>query len=214
MKDSLTENDHKFGRPLNRREFLYYLWGCTMAVFMGGVSGVSIWFALPRIREGEFGGVFHLRIEDLPSKESPPIKNTDGKYWLSRIDRSIINDPRQPPDFPLHQGVRAIYDVCTHLGCIYRWEPTNDRFECPCHGSKFLRSGARIGGPARRNLDVFVVEAIDSEGNVLARTEPTMGGREGTALAVPEEAVALRVDTGRRILGAPNTAVKGGLGQS
>ncbi len=214
MNPSLRVDGHRKSRRLNRREFLYYLWGCTMAVFMGGASGALIWFALPRFREGEFGGVFYLQIEDVPPEQSPPVKNAEGKFWLSRIDRSIVNDPRQPADYPLHQGVRAIYDVCTHLGCIYRWVPTNDRFECPCHGSKFLRSGARIGGPARRNLDVFVVEAIDSDGNVLARTEPTMDSREGTALAIPEEAVALRVDTGRRVLGAPNTAPNGGLGQS
>ena len=36
--------------PLTRREFLYYLWGSSMAVFLAGAGGVSIWFALPRFR--------------------------------------------------------------------------------------------------------------------------------------------------------------------
>jgi cytochrome b6-f complex iron-sulfur subunit len=88
---------------------------------------------------------------------------------------------------------------------------TNDRFECPCHGSKYLLTGSRIDGPANRNLDVFIIEAVDAEGNVLTRTEPAMDGREGTAINVPPDAVSLRVDTGRRVQGAPNTAPGGGL---
>lgn len=36
MNASLRVDGHRKSRPLNRREFLCYLWGCTMAVFMGG----------------------------------------------------------------------------------------------------------------------------------------------------------------------------------
>ncbi|HJX40379.1 MAG TPA: Rieske 2Fe-2S domain-containing protein, partial [Anaerolineales bacterium] len=91
----------------------------------------------------------------------------------------------------------------------------NDRFECPCHGSKYLKTGTRVDGPARRNLDQFITEVVDANGEVLARTEPSYppGSTrdEGTTLPLPPGAVALRIDTGRRISGAPNTQPGGGV---
>ena len=53
--------------------------------------------------------------------------------------------------------------VCTHLGCLYKWEPSNSRFECPCHGSKFSREGHYIEGPAPRSLDQFVIKVKEGD---------------------------------------------------
>ena len=95
-----------------------------------------------------------------------------------------------------------------HLGCLYKWVPTNDRFECPCHGSKYLPTGIRVDGPARRNLDVFVVQAVDDSGKVLAETKPDKGG--GGAIDVTG-ATKLLINTGKRITGNPNSAANGGV---
>jgi len=91
--------------------------------------------------------------------------------------------------------------------------PTNDRFECPCHGSKFLTTGARIDGPANRNLDAFPFEFVDEQGNVLAKSGLMGSGKteEGDAVEIPAGAVALRIDTGQRVQGAPNTEPGGGI---
>lgn len=199
------------GLPLTRREFLYYLWGSSMAVFMAGSGGVSIWFALPRFRAGEFGGTFTLDAADVPPVDSDPKPFAEGRFWLVNLGPKTLDDERQPRDYPLEAGVKALYMVCVHLGCLYKWVAINERFECPCHGSKYLRSSARIDGPARRNLDVFVIEALDPQGNVLARTESTMGEQEGAAIPVPQGATALRISTASRIHGAPNTKPGGGL---
>jgi cytochrome b6-f complex iron-sulfur subunit len=197
--------------PLSRREFLYYLWGASTAVFLAGAGGATIWFALPRFREGEFGGKFTLSIDQIPGPDSAPKEFAEGRFWLVNIGPAGEADPRQPSGYPLQTGVKALYKVCVHLGCLYKWVDTNDRFECPCHGSKYLKSGARIDGPARRNLDVFIVEAVDDSGTVLGRTEPAMGTLEGTALQIPPQATALRIDTGRRIDGALNSKPGGGM---
>ncbi|MGA9533340.1 MAG: Rieske 2Fe-2S domain-containing protein [Anaerolineales bacterium] len=197
--------------PLSRREFLYYLWGVSMAVFMAGSGGALVWFAMPRFREGEFGGVFSLNLDLIPPQNSPPEEFPAGRFWLVNLGEQIIEDPRQPEQYPMQQGVKALYKVCVHLGCLYKWVGTNDRFECPCHGSKYLLTGSRIDGPANRNLDVFIVEAVDGSGNVLVRTEPALDGRDGTAIQIPPQAVALNVDTGKRIKGAPNNKPGGGF---
>ncbi len=135
--------------PLSRREFLYYLWGASMAVFLAGSAGASLWFMLPRFREGEFGGVFTVPVSDVPPADSDPMEYAAGRFWLVNVGPKTVGDPRQPHDYKMQAGVKALYKVCVHLGCIYRWTPTNDRFECPCHGSKYLKSGTRIDGPAR-----------------------------------------------------------------
>jgi cytochrome b6-f complex iron-sulfur subunit len=197
--------------PLSRREFLYYLWGISMSVFMAGSTGAVIWYALPRFREGEFGGVFTIPVAEIPAPDAAPKEYPEGRFWLLNVGDDMMQDPRQPGMYHPTKGVKALYKVCTHLGCLYKWVPTNDRFECPCHGSKFLETGTRIDGPARRNLDVFPIEVVDASGEILVRTEPAMDGSEGTAVEVPPEAVSLMVDTGRTIVGAPNSQPGGGI---
>ncbi len=212
METEPAGDETRTAPPLSRREFLYYTWAFSMVVFMAGSGGAAIWFTLPRFREGEFGGTFMIPIDQAPKPDADPAEFPEGRFWLVNLGTAALSDPRQPGDYPLQGGLRALYKVCTHLGCLYRWAPTNDRFECPCHGSKFLRTGARIDGPARRNLDAFMIEALNEAGEVLARAEPSMESREGTALALPPGSSRLRIDTGRRILGAPNRLPGGGIG--
>jgi len=48
---------------------------------------------------------------------------------------------------------RALSARCTHLGCTINYDPVSREFHCPCHGSVFDRTGKRLSGPARRNLE-------------------------------------------------------------
>jgi len=196
--------------PMTRREFLYYVWGASMALFMAEFGGALVWFVLPRFKEGEFGGIFSLDLGQIPPADSGPSEFAAGRFWLVNLGPQAVQDPRQPADYPVQPGVKALYKVCVHLGCLYKWVPTNDRYECPCHGSKYLLTGARIDGPARRNLDVFIVQAVDASGNVMAETQATDGNADGSAIEIPAGAVAIRVNTGKRITGGVNTKPNGG----
>ena len=50
------------------------------------------------------------------------------------------------------EGFFAMTAVCTHLGCLTRFEKEENRIFCPCHGSRFSTEGHVVGGPAPRPL--------------------------------------------------------------
>jgi len=202
--------------PMTRREFLYYIWMASLALFTAQTGGAILWFAVPRFKEGEFGGTFTLDIGDMPAPDSGPKAYDDGRFWLVNLGEEDVSDERLPKtasgqlDYPQKKGVKALYKICVHLGCLYKWVPTNNRFECPCHGSKYLATGVRVDGPARRNLDVFIVQALDASGNVVDETKPTTaGGLDGAAIDITN-AAKIRINTGKRINGDFNSAPGGG----
>jgi cytochrome b6-f complex iron-sulfur subunit len=156
--------EQKAQKAMNRREFLTYAWGAAMGLLLLEVGAGMFLFMYPRFKAGEFGGQFFLGpVSSLPPTDAAPIPETAGKFWLVNTE---------------DEGAKALYMVCTHLGCLYKWAESNNRFECPCHGSKFSREGHYIEGPAPRSLDTFVMT---------------------------EENGIVVVDTGRKTLGEPAT---------
>ena len=167
---------------VNRREFLNLAWLASLGFFTISLGGVTYLFALPRFKEGEFGGVVTVgTVGDLPLTDAPPDDYPKTKFWISNTE----------------QGATALYTVCTHLGCLYGWRDQEDKFVCPCHGSQFEKDGNFITGPAPRSLDRFALRVVDAQtGEVLAEST------DGEPLQLPDDPTALvQVDTGIRIRG-------------
>ncbi len=64
-------------------------------------------------------------------------------------------------------GLLALYARDPHrFGCWVIWVESTQRFEDPCGGSKYTRTGEYIDGPAPRGLDRFGV-VVTANGEVL-----------------------------------------------
>jgi Rieske Fe-S protein len=64
-------------------------------------------------------------------------------------------------------GFRCLSITCTHSGCLLGFNASEDRFECPCHGSQFSRKGVVLHGPATKPLQPKPIE-VRSDGSVWA----------------------------------------------
>jgi cytochrome b6-f complex iron-sulfur subunit len=184
MTDAAAPEEEKI--KVSRREFLNLAWLASLGFFLVPFGGVTLLFAYPRFREGEFGGTFTLKAADLPAPNTTPGVNTTGKFWLT-----VAED-----------GLRAPYKVCTHLGCLYNWQEQEFKFICPCHGSQFNYQSIKVGGPAPRSLDLFKITVKRGE-EILAETSEDEGNQPVPVFDDPE--VVYIVDTGKRITGQKAT---------
>ena len=72
--------------------------------------------------------------------------------------------------------LRAFSAVCTHLGCIVRWESGMEHLYCACHGGMFGLDGQVVGGPPPRALPRYPVEVREGQVFVKIKVRPPMVG--------------------------------------
>lgn len=149
-------------RRLRRRQALRLGLGGGVAMVLAEAGGAFTAFFRP-LRELAFGGVVEAGPLDVilghfRDRNDEPFLVTQGRFYLLHA-----------PD-----GLLAVFRRCTHLGCTYRFEASEDQFHCPCHSSVFdKRTGVVRGGPATRPLDLFPVQIVD--GVVAVDTDPHEG---------------------------------------
>jgi cytochrome b6-f complex iron-sulfur subunit len=131
--------------PLTRAQFLGFAWTGMLALFtVQAVIGL-LKFLKPVSSSG-FGGLIYAgKIEEFAINSVNRI--LAGRFYLTRT-----------PD-----GVIALWQKCTHLGCAVPWVEEEGRFHCPCHGSLYNQVGEVIGGPAPRPLDTFSITIKSGE---------------------------------------------------
>lgn len=52
----------------------------------------------------------------------------------------------------LPAGNERIVPNCPHMGCRLEWNPEEETYDCPCHGSRFDAEGHLIDGPAQIDI--------------------------------------------------------------
>jgi Rieske Fe-S protein len=115
--------------PIDRRQFLsrfFRRWPLAAVMGLAAYPVLSfVTFRRTTKKEISFG----------PAVRLSKVNFLDGAY--------LVNPEVEP---------YALSGRCTHLGCTVHFDPVSAQFKCPCHGSRFDRSGRRVAGPATKDL--------------------------------------------------------------
>lgn len=103
-------------------------WGMTTAMAAARIISGLICGDVP-----EWAGVFSPQRPVIRPETIGPLMNETGHALRGLI--RVTPAPR-----------------CTHLGCELTWNPDEDSWDCPCHGSRFSADGMPLDGPAREKL--------------------------------------------------------------
>lgn len=140
---------------LSRRSFLTKM--------IAGVFGVTgILFAAPVVKY----------LMPKKGKEGENIfTNADGKPILEseiKEGASFVGLSKKGPTIVIRRAGKLITlsAVCTHLGCLVKWVPSEDIFFCPCHAGKFDANGVNISGPPPEPLAVYKVD-VANDGRII-----------------------------------------------
>lgn len=144
----------KPGAPASpaRRKFLSWFglaWTAFTAATMGALSLVArfmfpnVLFEPPSAFKAGFPDDYDIGMVDLRWKE---------KFGVFLIRTA--------------EGMYALSNVCTHLGCTVNWLGAESKFKCPCHGSGYYKTGINFEGPTPRPLERFTI-SLAEDGQIL-----------------------------------------------
>ena len=105
-------------------------WGMTTAM-----AGAKIIAGMIAGDAPDYAGVF--------SPQRPVITADNMKPLLDETGHALRNLAKVTPA-----------PRCTHLGCELTWNPDEESWDCPCHGSRFGADGSLLDGPAQRKCDI------------------------------------------------------------
>ena len=147
----MSDADESRPPTMSRRSFIAAagLAACGMAT--GGAGMVLVDFLKPRV-------LFE-----------PPTAFSAGPPDAIAVGSVVSNVEHRAYVIRLAEGFRAFSAVCTHLGCITRFQPDRNIIACPCHGSQFNLAGDVVAGPAPRPLR-WLQMSLSEKGELIVDT--------------------------------------------
>jgi cytochrome b6-f complex iron-sulfur subunit len=136
---------------MTRRRFCQAAGLSACAVAAGGTAALSAEFLNPRV-------LFE-----------PSTRFTVGPHEAIAVGSVLTDAEHRVFVLRLHDGFRALSSVCTHLGCVTRYQPDEKCIFCPCHGSRFALDGEVLAGPAPRPLH-WLQMALSERGEIVVDT--------------------------------------------
>jgi len=130
MREMTSTKQTDVALPTDRRQFLSRLfrrWSLAAVLGLAAYPVLSfVTFRKTTSKEILFG----------PAARLSTVNFLDGAF--------LVNPGKEP---------YGLSGRCTHLGCTVHFDPVSAQFKCPCHGSRFDRSGRRVAGPASKDLE-------------------------------------------------------------
>jgi len=160
--------------PADRRGFLTRLAAVTLGALVALVPGAAglVVFLDPlrrRLRSIEpvrMGSVDLVPADGLPRRFPVLAAHEDAWKRAPLHPVGAVYLRREPGS----DRVEAVSAVCPHAGCFVTFQEPEGVFRCPCHGSRFERTGERIDPescPSPRALDALETqlrEQVNEEG--------------------------------------------------
>ena len=104
---------------------------------------------------------YPTNLQEMPSEpvlvgaEADLPLNTGKTVRFGRYPALVLNTP---------DGLRAYSAVCTHFGCLVKWDAGLGQIACPCHEGYFNPlDGSVISGPPPSPLESIPVRILDGE---------------------------------------------------
>jgi cytochrome b6-f complex iron-sulfur subunit len=130
------------GVNFERRSFLGKVVGGVGAAVAVSTLYPIVKYIIPPVKEVK-------NVNEMAVGKASEVPENTGKIYPFNEDKVIvIND---------NGKLTACSAVCTHLGCLVRWEDKDNLIFCPCHGAKYQQTGEIISGPQPRPLTPYAV---------------------------------------------------------
>lgn len=133
---------------ITRRRFLGFIFGLATALGLGAFAAPLVRYAYPVLKGDTFAPMQVATITDLEPQ------GAGVKFEYMDIPCHLIEED--------DETYAAFSMICTHLGCIVKWQEDKQTFHCPCHAGEFDSQGAVIAGPPPRPLDKLIVNVEGS----------------------------------------------------
>jgi Rieske Fe-S protein len=180
---------------MSRRTLLRRSLGLSVALWLTEVAVGSISFiwsasgrSAARVKAGTLEDIAQLN-PSFPFRAGFPVYLAAARAFVVVVDPSIATFlPGTDEHGDGSLNVRALSQVCPHLGC--RPNPCIEDywFHCPCHQSRYDRLGQKPAGhsfgPAERSMDRFALE-VDANGVLTIDTTHLTLGPLPIALGQP-----------------------------
>ena len=130
---------------ISRRQLLNFITGAVVASSAGVALYPVVKYFIPPSESSEGGAIIAKDILGNPIPASQILAEPVGTRALVA---GLAGDPTY---LTVRNGMIdpvGIVDNCTHLGCTFPWNETDQQFQCPCHGSRYSADGSVLRGPA------------------------------------------------------------------
>ncbi len=131
---------------MSRRQLLNFVTGAVIATTASAALYPTAKFFVPPQEVGEDGSIF---AKDINGDLIPATQILSQPPGTRALVAGLAGEPTYltvTEEGTVHPW--GIVDNCTHLGCTFPWNPHDNQFQCPCHGSRYDDEGRIVRGPA------------------------------------------------------------------
>lgn len=140
---------------MNRRNFLKKIIKIFF-ISIGFIIILIIPYIYPsKIKQKKHHYIYLTEEEDLPRSGIKKFQ-----YQHNHLEKTIVSFVFIKKD---EKGLTALSPMCTHLGCLVRWNNIQKEFVCVCHGGKFDMDGNAIAGPPQKPLERLPIDIRDGK---------------------------------------------------